>query len=363
MTPHRRALALLSAGAVVLGLMVAIGDTGREASAHVAAPHKPATDPATRSGGCADASCGTSEQRGPDDRLRRDDPDLRVDRSALVHRQDPLCPRVRAAPAFGQLPVHALRGGLHDLPAEVPLHRCCSLRAYRARAVLGRRAVRLELRRRFHLGPADASGRDAVHRYVQGFSTGISNGAQMSSLLGCRLSTRIAAIAPVEGEEYLAPCNGRPEPILAFHGTADTVLPYTGGGLNATTIARLYAWHGAIPPNMPAPLGIDASMKLWAKHNGCNPQPVEVRVAFDVQRRTWTGCKATTVLYIVDGGGHGWPGKPVPSIGETVWARHDVDRRVETTVRLLLRPPDTLTPPRSIGGSGSGLLRCEYCFR
>ena len=71
------------------------------------------------------------------------------------------------------------------------------------------------------------------------FSTGISNGAQLSSLLGCRLSTRIAAIAPVEGEESLAPCTGRPEPILAFHGTADPVLPYTGGGLNATKIAML----------------------------------------------------------------------------------------------------------------------------
>ena len=146
------------------------------------------------------------------------------------------------------------------------------------------------------------------------FSTGISNGAQLSSLLGCRLSRRIAAIAPVEGEEYLAPCRGRPEPILAFHGTADPVLPYTGGGLNATTIAKLYAWHGVIPPDMPAPLGIDASMKLWARHNGCKPRPVQVRIAFDVQRRTWTGCKAATVLYIIDGGGHGWPGKPVPSM-------------------------------------------------
>jgi polyhydroxybutyrate depolymerase len=149
---------------------------------------------------------------------------------------------------------------------------------------------------------------------AQVFSTGISNGAQMSSLLGCRLSTRLAAIAPVEGEEYLTPCNGRPMPILAFHGTADPILPYTGGGLNATQIAKLYAWHSVIPPGMPKPLGIDQSMRLWARHNGCKPKPVEVRVAFDVQKRTWTGCKATTILYIIDGGGHGWPGKPVPAM-------------------------------------------------
>jgi polyhydroxybutyrate depolymerase len=145
------------------------------------------------------------------------------------------------------------------------------------------------------------------------FSTGISNGAQMSSLLACQLSARIAAIAPVEGEEFLSACRGRPVPILAFHGTADPVLPYGGGGLNATEIAKLYAWHGVTPPNMPAPLGIDASMRLWAKHNGCKPRPVEVRTAFDVQRKSWIGCKAATVLYIIDGGGHGWPGEPVPS--------------------------------------------------
>jgi polyhydroxybutyrate depolymerase len=149
---------------------------------------------------------------------------------------------------------------------------------------------------------------------AQVFSTGISNGAQMSSLLGCRMSHRLAGIAPVEGEEYLTPCNGRPMPILAFHGTADPVLPYSGGGLNATEIAKLYAWHGVIPTGMPKPLGIDESMSLWAKHNGCNPKPVEVRVAFDVQKRTWTGCRAKTVLYIIDGGGHGWPGKPVPAM-------------------------------------------------
>lgn len=144
------------------------------------------------------------------------------------------------------------------------------------------------------------------------FSTGISNGAQMSSLLGCRMAGRITAIAPVEGEEYLEPCDGAPEPIIAFHGTKDPILPYEGGGLNATNIANLDYWKGTEPAGLPTPLGIDASMALWAKHNGCDPQPSEERVAFDVRKRTWTGCKAATVLYIVEGGGHGWPGKPVP---------------------------------------------------
>jgi polyhydroxybutyrate depolymerase len=146
------------------------------------------------------------------------------------------------------------------------------------------------------------------------FSTGISNGAQMSSLLGCRLAGKIAAIAPVEGEEYLTPCRGRPEPILAFHGTADPVLPYGGGGLNATRIADLYYFHGNEPAGLPTPMGIDQSMKEWARHNGCENRSRTVRISSQVQKRTWEGCKAATVLYIIDGGGHGWPGQPVPAV-------------------------------------------------
>jgi polyhydroxybutyrate depolymerase len=145
------------------------------------------------------------------------------------------------------------------------------------------------------------------------FSTGMSNGAQMSSLLACRLSDRITAIAPVSGEEYLAPCTGRPVPIMAFHGSADPILPYRGGGLNATRIADLYRYDGHLPSGLPAPLGIDASMRLWAVRNGCRPAPRIERIAPHVVRRTWQGCRAATVLYVIEGGGHSWPGKPMPA--------------------------------------------------
>jgi polyhydroxybutyrate depolymerase len=133
----------------------------------------------------------------------------------------------------------------------------------------------------------------------------------MSSLLGCRVAGKVTAIAPVEGEEYLTPCPGKPEPILAFHGTADPVLPYDGGGLNATKIADLYYFHGQEPRGLPAPMGIDQSMQEWALHNGCQPKSTTVQISSQVQKRTWSRCKAATVLYIVDGGGHGWPGQPV----------------------------------------------------
>jgi polyhydroxybutyrate depolymerase len=148
---------------------------------------------------------------------------------------------------------------------------------------------------------------------AQVFSTGMSNGAQMSTLLACRLSTRITAIAAIAGVEFLAPCDGSPEPIIAFHGTADPILPYTGGGLNATNIASSEYYHGNLPPGLPAPLGVDESMRRWAEHNGCDATFVEQPVSDEVRLRTWPRCAAATELYIVDGGGHAWPGKPVPA--------------------------------------------------
>ena len=144
------------------------------------------------------------------------------------------------------------------------------------------------------------------------FSTGISNGAQMSSLLACRLSDRITAVAPVAGVEFFEACKGRPVPVIAFHGTADPFVPYAGGGLDATTIAGQHYWKGAIPAGLPQHRGVDEAMRRWAAHNRCDPQPVEERVSPEVRKRTWRGCSAATVLYIVDGGGHTLPGRPVP---------------------------------------------------
>jgi polyhydroxybutyrate depolymerase len=145
------------------------------------------------------------------------------------------------------------------------------------------------------------------------FSTGMSNGAQMSSLLACRMADRVTAVAPVSGVEFYDSCNAKPVGVIAFHGTADPIVTYNGGGLNSERIADEEYWHGHDPPGLPQHHGVDAAMQTWALHNHCDAQPVEDRVAPHVRRRTWQHCAAPVVLYIVEGGGHAWPGKPVPS--------------------------------------------------
>ena len=183
------------------------------------------------------------------------------------------------------------------------------------------------------------------------YSTGMSNGAQMSSLLACRLPNRITAVAPVAGVEFSNLCHGRPVPVIAFHGTADPIVTYDGGGLNATRIADLEYWHGNIPAGLPVHHGVDAAMQTWATHNGCDPTPVDVRVAPEVRRRTWQHCKADTVLYIIDGGGHAWPGKPVPAF-EALFGHATTQIDASTLIfQFLFRQhmdATSRTPPRDV---------------
>ncbi|MBL8774329.1 MAG: hypothetical protein JNK12_00295 [Acidimicrobiales bacterium] len=151
------------------------------------------------------------------------------------------------------------------------------------------------------------------------FSTGQSNGAQMSSVLACQVSDRITAVAPIAGVEFTAEegvCDDRPVPVMAFHGDADPIVTYEGGGLNAATIANMHYWKGDIPADVPEHEGVDVAMDNWAAHNGCEPGRVEERVSPEVLRFTWEGCEAETVLYVVEGGGHTWPGRPTPGFEE-----------------------------------------------
>jgi polyhydroxybutyrate depolymerase len=126
------------------------------------------------------------------------------------------------------------------------------------------------------------------------YATGISNGGGMTNRLGCDLADVIAAIAPVEGAynfwQTCAP--SRPMPVLAFHGTADTVVPYEGTG-RGDLAPPIREWAAA-----------------WAKRDGCAAQPAITLSTQDVTGETWENCQgnATVVLYTIEKHGHGWPG-------------------------------------------------------
>jgi polyhydroxybutyrate depolymerase len=150
------------------------------------------------------------------------------------------------------------------------------------------------------------------------YVTGYSNGAIMASVLACVDAGQVAAIAPVSGVANPAGCNpSRPVPVVAFHGTADPLVRYTGGlGPVAYTLPLPAGTRGtisqllgpAVPQSTSGP-SIPSITSAWAKRDGCASKPTTRVVARNVALISYT-CPGTNAvqLYRIRGGGHTWPG-------------------------------------------------------
>lgn len=173
--------------------------------------------------------------------------------------------------------------------------------------------------------------------YVNGFS----NGGGMTVALGCDAADQIAAMGTVAGAVVgIADCDpSRPVPLMAFHGTADPIVPYAGGDLPRHAIRK-----GATVVGVPNYfVGAQEWVSAWAEGNGCQPAPEIVPPQGDVRGKIYTGCdeNADVILYTIEEGGHTWPGGwPIPAVGKT---STDIDATEEMwrffqTYRLEDRP-------------------------
>ncbi len=154
------------------------------------------------------------------------------------------------------------------------------------------------------------------------YATGISNGGMMSYRLGCELSDRIAAIAAVTASLAVDMVKewspSRPVPVLIIAGTADPLVPWGGGEIRFG--GRTFGTVVSVPD----------TVKFWVEKNGCMTTPVVRRLpdsdpddGTSVRREAYSRCRggAEVVLYVVEGGGHTWPGGlqylPERTIGKT----------------------------------------------
>jgi polyhydroxybutyrate depolymerase len=147
---------------------------------------------------------------------------------------------------------------------------------------------------------------DARRIYVTGFS----GGARMSSMVGCRLADRVAAVAPVSGlragraaapdlaEPDVSDCiPSRPLTVLAIHGTDDPTNPFLGDDGPR--------WG----------YSVERAAARWASLDHCGVAPALEKIAAHVTRVRYGACTANSevVLYRIEaprdqGGGHVWPG-------------------------------------------------------
>jgi polyhydroxybutyrate depolymerase len=125
------------------------------------------------------------------------------------------------------------------------------------------------------------------------YATGFSGGARMSSLLACRLNSRIAAIAPMAGLRWPAPCAGRAIPVLTLHGLADPQNTYDGH-----VEGRGAEWLESVPE----------ALEGWARHNGCAAGPIFEDPPGPLSTLRYEDCRdgAEVRLIRVDGLRHAW---------------------------------------------------------
>lgn len=130
------------------------------------------------------------------------------------------------------------------------------------------------------------------------YACGYSLGGDMSFELGCKLNSRIAAIAPVARTMQANPnsfCSPvHPTGVLTILGSNDFTSPYNG-----ITFGGIEYYLSAAETH-----------RYWATHNNCDTTPTMISVSPSVERYTWStasGCVYVEELKVI-GGGHDWPG-------------------------------------------------------
>jgi polyhydroxybutyrate depolymerase len=140
-------------------------------------------------------------------------------------------------------------------------------------------------------------GRDYAIDAKRVYAAGISNGGMMAYRLACEASDIFAAIGPVAAVQIAPACQPtQPVAVIHFHGTADHNVPMAGG-VGSKAIEK-----DSRPP-------VQSTIDFWVGRDGCSPQPT-VSQNGKVTLLDYAGCAAGSEIafYVIDGGGHSWPG-------------------------------------------------------
>lgn len=141
----------------------------------------------------------------------------------------------------------------------------------------------------------------------QVFVTGMSNGGKMSLRLACESTHLFRAAAGVIAS---MPADLHCEPdesisILIMNGTADPLVPWDGGQVEALGRPLGDVWS------------TPRTTQFWVNQNGCDPVPARSRLpdvtpadGSWIEVENYSGCDEgeLVTLYSVHGGGHTWPG-------------------------------------------------------
>ena len=133
------------------------------------------------------------------------------------------------------------------------------------------------------------------------FIVGHSNGGFMAHSLACSLSSTLAGIISIAGEQFINPGDCQPSSvvnILQIQGLADQIVPHSGGNLGLA----------------PFP-GAEETVKIWATKNHCDlsklttkevPSLVSGNPQVSSLSKRYEGCPngGSVDLWVIPGAGH-----------------------------------------------------------
>lgn len=144
------------------------------------------------------------------------------------------------------------------------------------------------------------------------FVAGFSDGGVFAAHAACALPGLFAALATVAELSYPQDCPTSAQfSVIGFHGRSDPLVPFDGG---ATGDDDGRSGLPGSPDELAPSLPIETTFADFAEHNGCQPEPRRLPVMPEVEHLTYPGCRADLAveLFIIDDGGHEWPGDPGP---------------------------------------------------
>ena len=138
------------------------------------------------------------------------------------------------------------------------------------------------------------------------YVTGISRGGMMAYRLACEMSSRLAAIAPVEGNMADAGGNvhnvschpDRPVSVLAIHGSDDPEIPIDGGRSRVAQEEVAYAPLADV-------------MQTWRELDSCSASETVTHDGPTTETTSSCGQGTEVEGMVVNGAGHTWPGAPL----------------------------------------------------
>jgi polyhydroxybutyrate depolymerase len=136
---------------------------------------------------------------------------------------------------------------------------------------------------------------------------GISNGGMLAHRFAAEHPEQLAAVTLAaaavgarwkgQGETATFAPPPRPVPVLIIHARDDEMIPLEGGQSQSRADVAF--------------LGPKDAADFWCACNGCDPSPTEHFRRQGGEWTRWSACRegAEVALFIIDQGGHAWPGR------------------------------------------------------